>query len=76
MNEAPINVTANSLEDFVTEIFEKAGCSNKDARIIGNCLVQTNLWGIDSHGVLRVAKYLDRLRTGGMNATPSIQSRR
>ena len=76
MNATPINVTADSLEEFVTEIFEKAGCKNDDARVMGSCLVQTNLWGIDSHGVLRVAKYLDRLRTGGMNATPAIQSRR
>src|SRR5210317_182869 len=76
MNATPIHVTADSLEEFVTEIFEKAGCNSNDARIIGSCLVQTNLWGIDSHGVLRVAKYLDRLRTGGMNATPSIQSRK
>ena len=76
MNATPIHVTADSLEEFVTEIFEKAGCNCNDARIIGSCLVLTNLWGIDSHGVLRVAKYLDRLRTGGMNATPSIQSRK
>ena len=76
MNATPINVTANSLEEFVTEIFKKAGCNSNDARTISNCLVQTNLWGIDSHGVLRVAKYLDRLRTGGMNANPDIQSRK
>ena len=76
MTDTPINVSADSLEKFVTEIFGNAGCNESDARIIGNCLVQTNLWGIDSHGVLRVAKYLDRLRTGGMNATPAIQSRK
>ena len=76
MNATPINVTANSLEEFVTEIFKKAGCNSNDARTISQCLVQTNLWGIDSHGVLRVAKYLDRLHTGGMNANPDIQSKK
>ena len=75
MKDKPLNVSAHSLETFVTDIFRSAGCNEHDASIFGNCLVQTNLWGIDSHGVLRVAKYLDRIRNGGMNATPVIRSK-
>ncbi len=54
MNNKPMNVTPESLTTFVTEIFRNAGCNERDAGIIGSFLVQTNLWGIDSHGVLRV----------------------
>jgi L-2-hydroxycarboxylate dehydrogenase (NAD+) len=74
MPDNTTNVSAESLETFVTQVFQKAGCNESSARDMAQCLVQTNLWGIDSHGVLRVAKYLDRLRSGGMNPTPEIQT--
>ena len=74
MPDSTFNVTAESLQQFVTRVFQDAGCRESDAADMARCLVQTNLWGIDSHGVLRVSKYLDRLRTGGMNATPNIRT--
>ncbi|MDH3351096.1 MAG: Ldh family oxidoreductase [Gammaproteobacteria bacterium] len=74
MSDHPINVAASTLMRFLAEIFEKAGCPESDAAVIADCMVQTNLWGIDSHGVIRTAKYLDRIRSGGMNATPKIRT--
>ena len=74
MSNNTINVSADSLESFVTEVFRKAGCDQSGASDMASCLVQTNLWGIDSHGVLRVAKYLDRVRSGGMNGTPKLRT--
>jgi len=74
MADANLTISSAALSSYVSEIFCKAGCSREDADTMANCLVQTNLWGIDSHGVLRVAKYLDRLQSGGMNATPNIQT--
>ena len=74
MPDATFNVSADSLERFVTQIFRNAGCSESHATDIAQCLVQSNLWGIDSHGVLRTSKYLDRLRTGSMNATPTLRT--
>ena len=74
MPDNTVNVSAESLEVFVSQVFQKAGCNESGATDMAQCLVQTNLWGIDSHGVLRVAKYLDRLRSGGMNPTPEIRA--
>ncbi|MCP5092971.1 MAG: Ldh family oxidoreductase [Gammaproteobacteria bacterium] len=74
MPDNTVNVSAKSLEIFVSQVFQKAGCNESGATDMAQCLVQTNLWGIDSHGVLRVAKYLDRLRSGGMNPTPGIRT--
>jgi len=69
-----INVSVESLGKLVTGIFRRAGCSKADATDIAQCLVQTNLWGIDSHGVLRVSKYVDRFRSGAMNPAPEIHT--
>ena len=74
MTDNTVYVSAPILEAFVTEIFEKAGCDASGAQDIAGCLVQTNLWGIDSHGVLRVGKYLDRIRSGGMNGRPQLET--
>ena len=74
MSDNTFNVSADSLETFVTQVFQKAGCSNSSARDMAQCLVQTNLWGIDSHGVLRVKKYLDRIRSGSMNGAPELRT--
>ncbi len=40
---------------------------------MAQCLVQTNLWGIDSHGVLRTPEYLARFQNGAMNNQPQIR---
>ncbi len=74
MSDEIFNVRAESLEAFVRQVFLKVGCNESSAADMAQCLVQTNLWGIDSHGVLRVRKYLDRLRSGGMNGAPVLRT--
>lgn len=44
------------------------GVPDDDAAIVADGLVQTSLWGIDSHGVLRLTHYLDRLQRGSTRA--------
>jgi LDH2 family malate/lactate/ureidoglycolate dehydrogenase len=46
------------------------GVSSEDARITADVLVQANLRGIDSHGVARLARYVNGLRDGVMLARP------
>ena len=55
MTESAVFISPESLETVVCRIFEGAGCSASSASDMAECLVQTYLWGIDSHGVLRVA---------------------
>ncbi len=61
-----------ALYDFVYQLFAKTGMVEKDAETCAECLVQTNLWGIDSHGVLRVPIYIKRLLSGAMNKAPEM----
>lgn len=62
------------LYDFTKEMFSRAGMGEEGAATCADCLVQTNLWGIDSHGVLRVPIYIKRLLSGAMNRAPDIKS--
>lgn len=58
---------------FTQELFRKAGMSEEDARYHAECLVNTNYWGIDSHGVIRVPAYFKRMLNGAINTTPNIR---
>jgi LDH2 family malate/lactate/ureidoglycolate dehydrogenase len=64
--QAPI--AAGRLQAFVTAAFVKAGVPGADAGLVADTLVQADLWGHQSHGVLRLGWYLARLRSGVMAA--------
>ncbi len=64
-------VRPDELEPFVAELFRRAGMRDDDAAFFARALVKTNLWGVDSHGVLRVPAYVKRLRKRAMNPQPS-----
>ena len=63
-------VGAEALADLCVQVFEKMGVPAHDARITADVLVQANLRGIDSHGVARLARYVNGLRDGVMLARP------
>jgi ureidoglycolate dehydrogenase (NAD+) len=52
------------------------GVSDDHAAIMAESLVQTSLWGIDSHGIARLPHYLDRITHGSVNPCPNIRFNR
>lgn len=72
MGDSIINVMPHALEAFVAGVFQRIGMPGEDAAFCARGLVQTNLWGVDSHGVLRLPTYVQRLRSGAINPTPAI----
>lgn len=71
----PKNLPAPSLQTWVSAAFLAAGMSEPDAAKSAALLVQTSLWGIDSHGVARVPHYLNRLTRGSIVARPKLAFR-
>ncbi|MEO6927603.1 MAG: Ldh family oxidoreductase, partial [Casimicrobiaceae bacterium] len=65
---------ADNLVAAVAAIMQAGGSHASEAQTIARRLVESNLVGHDSHGVLRVSKYLDWVREGWLvpNAAPSI----
>jgi len=65
-------IPAAALTDLVRDIFLAAGCDEAEASRIANHLVGANLAGHDSHGVVRVPRYIEWLEAGwvvkGQNA--------
>ena len=67
-----ITVTAEALKDFAARVFAACDVSAKDAELWADILVWANLRGVDSHGVLRIPRYIQTLGNGNINARPNI----
>ncbi len=60
-------VDAGALEAFVRAIFERCGMDRPDASTLAGSLVDADLRGVHSHGVLRVPEYVAKLTEGGVD---------
>src|SRR5215470_7756906 len=60
-------IDSTRLTDFATAVYAGAGMPEADARLVADTLVQADLWGHQSHGVLRLGWYLERLHHGVMH---------
>jgi LDH2 family malate/lactate/ureidoglycolate dehydrogenase len=63
-DHTPQRVDSQSLVDFGTAVYASVGLPEPDARLVADTLVQADLWGHQSHGVLRLGWYYDRVRNG------------
>ncbi len=55
---------AETLRQVGYEIFTATGCSPEDARIVTDHLVESSLFGHDSHGTLRFYEYIKSIKDG------------
>ena len=60
-------VSRERLAAWAVACLEKVGVPPPEARLVGESLVQTSAWGVDSHGVLRLTHYLNRMTIGSIS---------
>lgn len=72
MSERVLHLPAPALSAWAIECLRRSRVPDDDARCLAESLVQTSLWGIDSHGIARLTHYLNRLAHGSINPTPAI----
>lgn len=68
-----MQVYPRALRSFARVILECTGLSEADAYTVADSLVFANLRGVDSHGIVRLAPYVDRLEAGGTATDPDVQ---
>lgn len=59
-----VMVKADALDALVANVFQAAGCDGPESSRISRHLVDANLAGHDSHGVVRVPRYVEWLEAG------------
>jgi uncharacterized oxidoreductase len=68
-----MNFQCDELISLAEKVFAAAGCKPDEARRVGGRLVEANLVGHDSHGVIRIPSYVEWLRDGKVIANQSIR---
>jgi LDH2 family malate/lactate/ureidoglycolate dehydrogenase len=74
MAVAHVRVVRASLEAFCQRVFQRMQLSKQDAEISAKVLVAADARGIPSHGVARLGRYVNGLRSGAMvvDASPEV----
>ena len=63
-----IVVPVDEMITLVRGIFENIGCNAKAAKQIAEHLTDSNLCGMESHGLMRTLQYVDQFESGYMSA--------
>lgn len=71
--EKRISVNMDALYADLNRIFQSAGLSEQDAGIVAGALIDAEASGVESHGVMRLKPYMDRLKGGLISAHPNIE---
>jgi uncharacterized oxidoreductase len=71
-----VEVAATDAIPIIVEIFTRLGCPDDHAGAIAEHLVDASLSGMESHGVMRVMQYADRMRSGEMKIGVQPEVRR
>ena len=67
LDPSEARVSPDALRRFAAEVFSRCEMSSEDATLVADSLVTADLRGTHSHGVLRVAEYVDKLQRGGVD---------
>jgi LDH2 family malate/lactate/ureidoglycolate dehydrogenase len=65
--KAPISVSADELQSLVERLFVAAGLSENASHAVASGLIDADLEGVPSHGVMLTDLYIDRLRCGSVS---------
>src|SRR5262249_58363854 len=66
-------IAAAALAAFIKRAFEAAALRSEDATVVADLMVEADLRGSDTHGVIRLPLYLRRLTAGGIKASADIR---
>lgn len=59
-------------EAFAAALFRSSGVPDADAATAARCLVRADLRGVDTHGIVRLPAYLDRIARGLVDPAPEL----
>ena len=66
-------LSANQLKTLSTSIFTGLGVPKADAKLVADLLVDANLTGFDSHGVIRIPIYVKGIKMGAVKPGAEIK---
>lgn len=71
--DKPILYDVHVLQEFCIEILIKAGVNQEDAEIISDTLMFAELRNVQSHGIVRLPTYIERMEKGVLNKNADMK---
>lgn len=68
-------ITVADAEGLARRLLLAEGMSDTDAALTARCIVMADVWGIGSHGLLRMPHYLRRMKAGGYPPAAQLETR-
>jgi L-2-hydroxycarboxylate dehydrogenase (NAD+) len=68
-----IYVEVDILKNFIRDVFIGLGVPEEDTKIIADVIINSDMKGIESHGIQRLKMYYDRIREGIYNPVTQIE---
>lgn len=65
-----LHIPAERAHEWAIALLQHVGLAREHAQIVAHGLVLADLRGIDSHGLLRLPGYLERIEAGSLNISP------
>lgn len=69
-----VKVVTKDLQDFVVDVLQKHGMTATDALVTADVMVSADKRGIESHGVARLKRYVDGIKSGIINLDAKIET--
>ncbi|KAH8701608.1 Malate/L-lactate dehydrogenase [Talaromyces proteolyticus] len=69
----PVRITASQAYAFSLSILQNHGVPLDRAAMIAESLVLADLRGVDTHGINRLAGYIERIKCGVLNPNPKLE---
>ncbi|TNC25741.1 Ldh family oxidoreductase [Amycolatopsis alkalitolerans] len=67
-------ITVAEATALAARLLVAAGLPEARAEVSARCIVQADVWGIGSHGLMRLPFYLERIRAGGYPASAELRT--
>ena len=67
-----MKVAIDEIRKRSVKVFQKAGLNSEDAEIITDVLLETEMRGVFTHGFLRLERYINCIKSGGIKTDGNI----
>jgi LDH2 family malate/lactate/ureidoglycolate dehydrogenase len=67
--------SADALRRFTVDVFVRSGLPATEAAVVADVLLWADLRGVESHGIMRVPRYVELIAAGDLNPRPVLSVR-
>ena len=61
-----VSIVTEEASKIISDIFNQLGCPDETSQAVTEHLIDANLCGVESHGVMRVLQYVEQMKNGTM----------